>query len=101
MVRLNAFAKLALVPILFAAILVPATPDTPASALSSQVRVFNLEEATIADITAAFDAGALSCRQLTQMYLNRIAAYDKTGPTINSIITVSPRALETAAALDA
>ena len=75
MVRLNALAKLALVPILVATILFPATPDTPVSALNSQARVFNLEEATIADITAAFDAGALSCRQLAQMYLNRIAAY--------------------------
>src|SRR2546428_1971037 len=66
----------------------------------AQAEVLRLEEATIADITAAFDAGALTCRQLTQLYLNRIAAYDKTGPKINSIITVNPRALETAAALD-
>ena len=67
---------------------------------AAQAEVFRLEEATIADITAAFDAGAMSCRRLTQLYLNRIAAYDKAGPKINSIITVNPRALETAAALD-
>ncbi|MBW4573580.1 MAG: hypothetical protein KME31_38200 [Tolypothrix carrinoi HA7290-LM1] len=61
---------------------------------------FKLETATIADINQAFDAGALTSVQLTQLYLNRINAYDKQGPSINSIITINPQALETAAALD-
>jgi hypothetical protein len=34
---------------------------------AAQAEVFRLEEATIADITAAFDAGALRCRRLTQL----------------------------------
>ncbi len=42
---------------------------------AAQAEVFRLEEATIADITAAFDAGAMSCRQLTQLYLNRSTQY--------------------------
>ena len=71
----------------------PTAPEPPAT-------VFALEEATIADITAAFDADALSCQQLTQLYLNRIAAYDDDGPRLNSIITVNPRALDIAQALD-
>ena len=62
--------------------------------------VFTLEETTIADINAAFDAGALSCEQLVQLYLDRVAAYDDDGPRLNSIITVNPRALDTARALD-
>ena len=57
---------------------------------------FSLEEATIADINAAFDAGVVSCAALTQLYLDRIAAYDDAGPRLNSIITVNPRALEVA-----
>ncbi len=61
---------------------------------------FKLETATIADINQAFDAGALTSVQLTQLYLNRINAYDKQGPSLNSIITINPKALETAAALD-
>ena len=62
---------------------------------------FSLEEATIADINAAFDAGALTSEQLVQLYLNRIEAYDKTGPKpLNSIILSNPNALETAKALD-
>ncbi len=61
---------------------------------------FNLEEATVADINAVFDAGALTSENLTQLYLNRIDAYDKQGPTLNSLITLNPNVLETAKALD-
>lgn len=67
---------------------------------SAQAVTFNLESATIADINEAFDAGALTSKQLTQLYLNRINAYDQQGPNLNSIITINPLALETAAALD-
>ena len=63
--------------------------------------VFTLEEATVADIEAAFAAGALSCPALVQMYLDRIAAYDNDGPLLNSIITVNPRALDVARELEA
>ena len=63
-------------------------------------RVFMLEEATVADIEAAFEAGALSCPALVRMYLDRIAAYDDAGPLLNSIITVNPRALEIARELE-
>ena len=63
--------------------------------------VFTLEEATIADINAAFDAGAVSCERLVQLYLDRIAEYDDAGPQLNSIITVNPQALNAARALDA
>lgn len=61
---------------------------------------FNLEEATVADVNAAFDAGALTSERLTQLYLNRIDAYDNNGPSINSFLTINPNALQTAAALD-
>lgn len=61
---------------------------------------FNLEEATISDINAAFDAGALNSQQLTQLYLNRIDAYDDSGSNLNSLISINPNALQTAAALD-
>lgn len=61
---------------------------------------FKLEEASIADIQHAIDNGSLTYKQLTEMYLERIAAYDKNGPKINSIITVNPNAIKAAAALD-
>ncbi len=61
---------------------------------------FKLEEATIADIQRAVDAGALTYKKLTQLYLARIAAYEDGGPKLNSIITLNPDALNVAAALD-
>ena len=61
---------------------------------------FKLEEATVAEINQAFDAGVLDSQRLVRMYLNRIATYEDSGTRINSITTVNPRALETAAALD-
>ena len=62
---------------------------------------FNLLEATIDDIHSAYQSGQLSARQLVQMYLDRIEAYDKKGPAINAIITVNSHALAEADQLDA
>ena len=60
------------------------------------VAPFQIIEATIDDIQAAFKSGRLTARQLVQGYLDRIAAYDKRGPNINSIITLNEHALEDA-----
>ena len=62
---------------------------------------FNLLEATIDDIQSAYKSGQLSARQLVQMYLDRIEAYDKKGTAINAIITLNDRALDEADQLDA
>jgi amidase len=59
------------------------------------------DEATVADIRAALAAHEITCRQLVQMYLDRIEAYDKKGPLLNAIVMVNPNALATADALDA
>jgi amidase len=64
-------------------------------------QVVRYEEATIADIQAALSAKTLTCRALVQMYLDRIAAYDKKGPTLNAIVVTNPDALKLADALDA
>jgi Asp-tRNA(Asn)/Glu-tRNA(Gln) amidotransferase A subunit family amidase len=66
-----------------------------------QTKSFPLMEATVADIHAAYRSKQLTSRQLVQLYLDRIAAYDKRGPEINSIITLNPKALEEADKLDA
>jgi len=62
---------------------------------------FDLTTASVADVRAAMDAGALTSEKLVQLCIARIEAYDKSGPAINAIITVNPRALEMARALDA
>jgi len=61
---------------------------------------FNVVEATISDIHRAMHAGELTARQLVQLYLDRIEAYDKQGPAVNSIIVVNPNALARAVELD-
>src|SRR3970282_1316491 len=58
-------------------------------------------EATIEDIHAAYKSGQLTTHQLVQLYLDRIEAYDKKGPALNSSITVNPDALKEADRLDA
>ena len=62
---------------------------------------FNIYETTIDQVHAAYKSGELTCRQLVQLYFDRIAAYDKSGPAINAIITVNPDALKEADRLDA
>ena len=62
---------------------------------------FNVIEATIDDIHDAYQGGRLTCRQLVQMYLDRIEAFDKKGPALNALITVNSGALVEAERLDA
>ena len=62
---------------------------------------FQVEEATIADIHQAMEEGRVTAEELVRSYLDRIEAYDRRGPYLNSIITVSEHALERARELDA
>ena len=70
-------------------------------AARAQADAFPVDEATIAAIEAAYLSGRTTARAVTQAHLDRIGAYDKRGPLINSLITVNPRALEDADRLDA
>lgn len=62
---------------------------------------FELSTATVADLDAAFAAGALSSERLVELYQARIAAYDRDGPRLGAVLTLNPRALDEARALDA
>jgi amidase len=73
----------------------------PLSRSEAGVAAFPVVEASIADLEAAYISGQTTVRAVTQAHLDRIAAYDKRGPLINSLITVNPRALEEADRLDA
>ena len=64
-------------------------------------RPFTLIETTIEEIHGAYTSGELTARELVQLYLDRIEAYDSSGPEIHSIIRVNPGALEEADRLDA
>jgi amidase len=63
-------------------------------------KTFAVEETTIDKIHAAFCENTLTCVELVQGYLDRIAAYDQNGPALNSYATLNPAALTEAAALD-
>jgi Asp-tRNA(Asn)/Glu-tRNA(Gln) amidotransferase A subunit family amidase len=70
------------------------------SAASEQEPRFNVVEATIFQIHAAFKAKTLTCAALVDAYLARIEAYDKTGPALNAVVVVNPQARAAAADLD-
>lgn len=61
---------------------------------------FTLPEATISAMQEAMAAGTLTSEQLVSAYLERIATYDKAGPTLNSVLEINPDALFIAQAMD-
>ena len=65
-----------------------------------EIKPFELDEITIADLQAGMASGKFSVRSITEKYLARIEEIDKKGPALNSIIEVNPDALAIADALD-
>ena len=61
---------------------------------------FELVEATIEEAHSAMESGRITCRSLVQGYIDRIAAFDQTGPRLNAIQHLNERALEKADSLD-
>jgi amidase len=61
----------------------------------------SIEELTISDVHRAYRAGEYTATELVQGYLDRIAAIDRSGASLNSIITISSTALAEAERLDA
>jgi amidase len=61
---------------------------------------FTVVETTVARLLHAYTAGEATCVDAVRESLRRIEAYDRTGPALRAMITVNPRAVETAAALD-
>ena len=61
---------------------------------------FDIMETTILKVHHAFKTAALTARQLVQMYLDRIEAYDQS-TKLNAIVVVNPNALKIADELDA
>jgi amidase len=59
-----------------------------------------VEEATIAELQRLMASGGLTARQLVQLYLERIEAFDQQGPTLRSILELNSNALMIADGLD-
>ncbi|MBK6867644.1 MAG: amidase [Burkholderiales bacterium] len=61
---------------------------------------FHVHETTIQATQAALLAGQVTCVQLAEQYLARIAAYDVAGPGLNAMLAINPALMQEAAALD-
>ncbi len=74
-----------------------------ASALSvpAAARKVAVEEVSLEGAQALMTAGKATSADLTRAYLDRIAAMDRKGPALRSVIAVNPDALTQARALDA
>src|SRR5207248_7418443 len=64
------------------------------------IKPFELDEKTIADLQDMMQSGKHSARSLTEMYLARIKAIDRQGPTLRSVIEENPDAMAMAEVCD-
>lgn len=89
--------KFLLVLILTVAVLAQPVPGQQATGPANSLQ---LVEASIPELQQALRTRLITSEQLTQMYLNRIAAYDKVGPLLNAFIHLNANALDDARARD-
>jgi amidase len=61
---------------------------------------FDLEEITVSELQAGMASGRYTARGVVEQYLARIAAMDRAGPSLHSIIETNPQALDLAEQLD-
>lgn len=66
----------------------------------TEERKFDVFEKSIVQLQEAMTSGGVTSRQITERYLARIAAFDRQGPSLNSIIAINGMALDQAEALD-
>jgi amidase len=74
---------------------------TPEAAPAENLQAEGLLALSMAEISAALEAGDTTSVALTQNYLDRIGAIDRMGPTLRSVLAINPNALADAAASDA
>ena len=75
-------------------------PANESSAPAHNIKPFELEESTIAELQAGMKSGKFTARSLIEKYQQRIAEIDKRGPALNSIIELNPDAISIADGLD-
>ena len=57
-------------------------------------------ESSVAELQDQMHRGQLSAEKLVGWYLDRIAAIDKSGPSLNAVLEINPDAMQIARALD-
>lgn len=86
---------------LLMASLLSACNDSSSDTTETAKPTFEPVEGTISELHAALAAGTTTCEQVVQSYIDRINAYDATGPALHSVIAVNAKALDYARTLDA
>ena len=81
------------------ALLALASPANASDCLRT-LRGIDLQRATIPELQAAMAAKRITSTQLVDAYLARIAAYDTSGPSLNSVRQLNDQARATAQRLD-
>ncbi len=66
-----------------------------------QPEAFPFAELSVAELQSRMTKGTLTSHALTAAYLSRIAAVDRSGPTLNAVIETNPDALTIASERDA
>jgi len=79
-----------------AALARPGAADSP----SRPPKKLQLVEATVPELQQALKTHLITSRQLVQMYLDRIAAYNDAGPKLNAFLHLNQEALDVASARD-
>jgi amidase len=89
--------RVALTLAVLAGLGIACSPDPGAAGAADPAAPFTILETGIPELQSALQSGRVTSRQLVAQYLARIATYED---RINAIITVNPRALEEADAMD-
>lgn len=82
-----------LVPAHLGATGAPAANAVSRSGVSTRQDQDELFELSVAELVDRMEKGAVTSRALTQRYLDRIEALDRSGPTLRSVVEVNPDAL--------
>jgi len=74
--------------------------SSAAPGVAPEVKPFELDEITIAELHEGMKSGKFTARSLVEKYAARIEEIDKNGPSVNAIIEMNPEADAIADALD-
>jgi amidase len=89
--------KLSTIAIVFITAACQPAPPPPVAKAPSLV----VEPRSIADLATELQGKKTTATAIAQSFLDRIAAVDDAGPTLNAVLATNPAALDTAKALDA
>ena len=78
-----------------------ATPPSAEQASANLAKAGPIENFDLSELADGVKDGTLNSEAITAAYLDRIAAVDDSGPTLNAVVATFPDALEQARAMDA